>query len=344
MTEPYAPPSRKVKVFDDNAAEMLQIEDLKVIFQTPISLIKAVDGVSFAVRERESFGIVGESGSGKSVTCRAIMRLIHPPGQIVSGSIRYDGQDMLSLSDPELNFVRGRQIGMIFQDPMTALNPVMKIRDQILETFSEDHFYEGQAAVERAISLMKMVGIPAPERRLNEYPHQFSGGMRQRVMIAISLSRAPRLLLADEPTTAVDVTIQDQILKLLLHIQHEIGMSLVLVTHDLGVVAQTCDRVAVMYAGRIMELTDTVTLFKTPHHPYTMGLMNSIPSALQLGGKLLPIPGQPPNMARLPSGCRFSPRCSFATDECRVGEFPLRPVGPDHFSACIKDVRPVQGA
>jgi oligopeptide/dipeptide ABC transporter ATP-binding protein len=333
------PSTRKVKVFEENAKEMLQIENLRVIFETPHSTIKAVDGVTFSVRERESFGIVGESGSGKSVTCRSIVRLIHPPGKITSGSILFEGQDVLTLSSRELNMVRGRQIGMIFQDPMTALNPVMKIRDQILETFHEDHSYEGEAAVERAISLMKMVGIPAPERRLNEYPHQFSGGMRQRVMIAISLSRSPRLLLADEPTTAVDVTIQDQILKLLLHIQHEIGMGLVLVTHDLGVVAQTCDRVAVMYAGRIMELADTTTLFKTPHHPYTMGLMNSIPSGLLPGGKLQPIPGQPPNMAHLPPGCRFQPRCRFATDECRVGEFPLRQVGPKHLSACIKDVR-----
>ena len=335
--------SGNVKMFADDAKEMLKIEDLKVVFQTSNSVVKAVDGVSFAVREHESFGIVGESGSGKSVTCRSIVRLIHPPGKIISGSISFEGKNILTLPERELNMVRGRQIGMIFQDPMTALNPVMKIRDQILETFREDRSYEGEAAIERAVSLMKMVGIPAPERRLNEYPHQFSGGMRQRVMIAISLSRSPRLLLADEPTTAVDVTIQDQILKLLLHIQHEVGMGLVLVTHDLGVVAQTCDRVAVMYAGRIMELTDTVTLFKTPHHPYTMGLMNSIPSEMLPGGKLQPIPGQPPNMARLPSGCRFSPRCSFASDECFTGEFPLRAVGSAHFSACIKDVRPGQG-
>jgi oligopeptide/dipeptide ABC transporter ATP-binding protein len=336
----YFTPARNGKLFEDDAREMLQIEDLRVIFRTPRNIVKAVDGVSFVVRERESFGIVGESGSGKSVTCRSIVQLVHPPGKIVSGSIRFEEQDLLSLPERELNLVRGRQIGMIFQDPMTALNPVMKIRDQILETFREDHSFEGEAAVERAVSLMKMVGIPAPERRLNEYPHQFSGGMRQRVMIAISLSRSPRLLLADEPTTAVDVTIQDQILKLLLHIQHEIGMSLVLVTHDLGVIAQTCDRVAVMYAGRIMELTDTTTLFKAPHHPYTMGLMNSIPSAQLPGGKLVPIPGQPPNMAHLPAGCRFSPRCGFASDECRAGEFPLRHVGPNHYSACIKDLRP----
>jgi oligopeptide/dipeptide ABC transporter ATP-binding protein len=331
--------TRKTKVFDENAKEMLQIENLKVSFVTPRHIIKAVDGVSFSVRERESFGIVGESGSGKSVTCRSIVRLIHPPGRITQGSIKFEGQNILTLSDRELNQVRGRQIGMIFQDPMTSLNPVMKIRDQILETFAEDRSFEGDAAIERAIDLMKMVGIPAPERRLNEYPHQFSGGMRQRVMIAISLSRSPRLLLADEPTTAVDVTIQDQILKLLLHIQQEIGMGLVLVTHDLGVVAQTCDRVAVMYAGRVMELTDTITLFKQPHHPYTMGLLNSIPSALLPGGKLQPIPGQPPNMAHIPKGCRFQPRCRFATEECLSGEFPLREVSPKHFSACIKDVK-----
>ena len=330
---------RKAKVFDDNAKEMLQVENLKVSFTTQRNTIKAVDGVSFSVRERESFGIVGESGSGKSVTCRSIVRLIHPPGKILEGTIKFEGQNILALPDRELNQVRGRQIGMIFQDPMTALNPVMKIRDQILETFHEDHSFEGEAAIGRAVDLVKMVGIPAPERRLNEYPHQFSGGMRQRVMIAISLSRSPRLLLADEPTTAVDVTIQDQILKLLLHIQHEIGMSLVLVTHDLGVIAQTCDRVAVMYAGRIMELTDTITLFKQPHHPYTLGLLNSIPSALLPGGKLQPIPGQPPNMAHIPKGCRFHPRCFFATEECRSGEFPLREVSPKHFSACIKDVK-----
>ncbi len=327
----------KAKVFDDNAKEMLQVENLKVSFITPRNTTKAVDGVSFSVRERESFGIVGESGSGKSVTCRSIVRLIHPPGKIMDGAINFEGKNLLALTDRDLNQVRGRQIGMIFQDPMTALNPVMRIRDQILETFHEDHSFEGQAAIGRAVDLMKMVGIPAPERRLNEYPHQFSGGMRQRVMIAISLSRSPKLLLADEPTTAVDVTIQDQILKLLLHIQHENGMSLVLVTHDLGVVAQTCDRVAVMYAGRIMELTDTITLFKQPHHPYTMGLLNSIPSALLPGGKLKPIPGQPPNMAHIPMGCRFHPRCFFATEECLSGEFPLREVGPKHFSACIKD-------
>ncbi len=332
-------PTRKTKVFDENTKEMLQIDNLKVSFLTPHHVIKAVDGVSFSVRERESFGIVGESGSGKSVTCRSIVRLIHPPGKIAQGSIKFEDLDILNLSDRDLNQVRGRQIGMIFQDPMTSLNPVMKIRDQILETFAEDHSFEGDAAIGRAIDLMKMVGIPAPERRLNEYPHQFSGGMRQRVMIAIALSRSPRLMLADEPTTAVDVTIQDQILKLLLHIQSETGMSLVLVTHDLGVIAQTCDRVAVMYAGRIMELTDTITLFKQPHHPYTMGLLNSIPSAMLPGGKLQPIPGQPPNMANVPSGCRFQPRCRFVTEECRSGEFPLRQVGPKHFSACIKDLQ-----
>jgi oligopeptide/dipeptide ABC transporter ATP-binding protein len=328
----------KTKVFTEDAKEMLLVENLRVYFTMPRYVINAVNGVSFTIREHESFGLVGESGSGKSVTCRSIIRLIHPPGKIVEGSVKYNGREILSMSDRELNQVRGREIAMIFQDPMTALNPVLKIRDQILETFQEDHLVEGQAAIERAIELMKVVGIPAPERRLNEYPHQFSGGMRQRVMIAISLSRNPKMLLADEPTTAVDVTIQDQILKLLMGLQHQFGMGLLLVTHDLGIVAQTCDRVAVMYAGRIMELTDTVTLFKKPHHPYTMGLMNSIPSARLTGGRLQPIPGAPPNMAHIPTGCPFHVRCSYATSECETGEFPLRQVGPDHLSACIKEV------
>ena len=338
MTLPPAFNPSKAKVFAADAKEMLRVEKLKVNFTTPRYLIKAVDGVSFTIRERESFGLVGESGSGKSVTCRSIIRLIHPPGKIVGGSVNFDGQEILTMPERDLNQVRGREIAMIFQDPMTALNPVLKIRDQILETFHEDRPVEGQEAIDRAIELMKVVGIPAPERRLNEYPHQFSGGMRQRVMIAIALSRNPKMLLADEPTTAVDVTIQDQILKLLLGIQHRYGMGLLLVTHDLGIVAQTCDRVAVMYAGRIMELTDTVTLFKNPHHPYTMGLMNSMPSARLTGGRLEPIPGAPPNMAHMPTGCPFHPRCRFASAECETGEYPLRRVGPDHLSACSKDV------
>ena len=320
-------------------ADLLRVEDLKVHFLTPRATIRAVDGVSFSVRERETFGIVGESGSGKSVTCKAIVRLIHPPGRIIDGSITYNDRDMLQLSNRELNDVRGREIAMIFQDPMTALNPVLRIRDQICETLEEDGEINRQTGTERAIALMKLVGIPAPERRLNEYPHQFSGGMRQRVMIAIALSRNPKLMLADEPTTAVDVTIQDQILKLLLRLQDELGMGLVLVTHDLGIIAQTCDRVAVMYAGRIMELTDTITLFKDPHHPYTMGLMNSIPRKATVRSTLEPIPGMPPNMAKVPPGCSFHPRCRFATDECREGAFDLRLVGVDHYSACIKDVR-----
>jgi oligopeptide/dipeptide ABC transporter ATP-binding protein len=317
---------------------LLDIKDLAVRFATHRATISAVDGVSFFVREKETFGLVGESGSGKSVTCRSIIRLIHPPGEIYRGSIRYDGRDLLALSGSELQEVRGREIAMIFQDPTTALNPVLRIRDQILETLAEDNDKSRQQAVETAVELMKLVGIPAPERRLNEYPHQFSGGMRQRVMIAIALSRTPHLLLADEPTTAVDVTIQDQILKLLLRLQHEFGMSLLLVTHDLGIIAQTCDRVAVMYAGRIMELADTITLFRMPHHPYTLGLMNSVPSARLAGQQLQPIPGFPPDMANVPAGCRFHPRCRFATEECREGSFELRLVGPQHWSACIKDV------
>lgn len=324
---------------EQKTKSLVQIEDLRVQFVMPRVLLKAVDGIGLFIGERETFGLVGESGSGKSVTCRSILRLVHPPGRIVSGKILYKGLDLVSMREREFNKIRGHGISMIFQDPMTALNPVLRIGDQILETLDSDSADSGKEKIERAIDLMKMVGIPAPERRLREYPHQFSGGMRQRVMIAIALSRSPQLLLADEPTTAVDVTIQDQILKLLLKIQHERGMSLLLVTHDLGIVAQTCDRVAVMYAGRIMELTDTVTLFKDAHHPYTMGLMASVPSRKLAGKRLRPIPGAPPNLAHVPPGCPFHPRCEYATEECREGRPELRSVGSEHLSACIKDVR-----
>jgi oligopeptide/dipeptide ABC transporter ATP-binding protein len=322
----------------NTAEELLKVQDLKVQFTSPHSLVKAVDGVSFTIGRRETFGLVGESGSGKTVTCRSLLRLVHPPGKIVNGHITYDGRDLLSMRPADFDKIRGREISMIFQDPMTALNPVLKIKDQIMETLDGGQ-KEGQEKIERALELMKLVGIPAPERRLKDYPHQFSGGMRQRVMIAIALARQPRLLLADEPTTAIDVTIQDQILKLLLHLQHEFGMSMLFVTHDLGIVAQTCDRVAVMYAGKIVELTDTKSLFSLTHHPYTLGLMGSVPSPKLAGQRLQPIPGAPPNLAHVPPGCAFNPRCTHATDECRDGDFSLREVGPNHLSACIKDIR-----
>jgi len=318
---------------------LLEVQDLRVQFFMPRSTIKAVDGITFAIRKQETFGLVGESGSGKSVTCRAILRLVHPPGRIIGGKILYNGRDLLSVPEREMSAIRGREIAMIFQDPMTALNPVLRIRDQILETLNNNSRSSGRTNLERAVELMKLVGIPAPERRLQEYPHQFSGGMRQRVMIAIALSRSPHLLLADEPTTALDVTIQDQVLKLLLQIQRERGMSLVLVTHDLGIVAQTCDRVAVMYAGRIMELADTLTLFQNPHHPYTLGLMDSLPSRRVAGRRLRPIPGAPPNLAEVPPGCAFHPRCQYRTEECTMDVPQLRLVGPNHFSACIRDLR-----
>ncbi len=319
--------------------ELLKVENLRVYFETPHTVIKAVDGVSFSIKERETFGLVGESGSGKSVTIKSIVGLIHPPGKIVSGSILYHGQELTRLTNREYHEIRGKDIAMIMQDPMTALNPVLRIREQIKETLEEDFQLGEKEAMERATQLMKMVGIPAPERRLNDYPHQFSGGMRQRAMIAIAVSRNPKLMLADEPTTAVDVTIQDQILKLLMSLQNTLAMGLILVTHDLGIIAQTTDRVAVMYAGRIMEMTDTVTLFKDPHHPYTIGLMNSIPSKKLAREQLEPIPGLPPSLANLPTGCRFHPRCAYASHDCTIGEFPLREVGPGHISACIKDVR-----
>ncbi|MCL5256603.1 MAG: ABC transporter ATP-binding protein [Chloroflexi bacterium] len=328
----------------NDTGPLLQVQDLAVHFVAPQVIVKAVDGVSFSIRSRETFGLVGESGSGKTVTCRSILRLIHPPGEIVAGSIRYQNRELqnrelLTMPGSDFDRIRGREISMIFQDPMTALNPVLRIGNQILETLSKDDKASRQERTERAIQLMKMVGIPAPERRLREFPHQFSGGMRQRVMIAIALSRGPHLLLADEPTTAIDVTIQDQILKLLMRLQRELGMSMLFVTHDLGIVAQTCDTVAVMYAGRIVEQAATMTLFKAPHHPYTLGLIASVPSARSAGERLQPIPGSPPNLAHVPEGCRFHPRCAYASDECRQGEFPLREISPEHLSACIKDVR-----
>lgn len=318
---------------------LLVVQDLRVRFFMKRSTIRAVDGVSFTVGKRETFGLVGESGSGKSVTCRSILRLVHPPGRIVSGRILYKGHNVLEMQEQEMAKIRGREIAMIFQDPMTALNPVLRIRDQILETLGKDARDNSQTAYEKAIELMRLVGIPAPERRLEQYPHQFSGGMRQRVMIAIALSRSPNLLLADEPTTALDVTIQDQVLKLLLTLQRERGMSLILVTHDLGIVAQTCDRVAVMYAGRIVELGDTVTLYQWPHHPYTQGLLDSLPSRRTVRRRLTPIPGSPPSLSEVPPGCAFHPRCRHATKQCTEKTPELRQVGQDHFSACIRDLR-----
>jgi oligopeptide/dipeptide ABC transporter ATP-binding protein len=312
---------------------LLEVKDLRTHFLTKEETVKAVNGVSFEVFPGETFGLVGESGCGKSVTCRSILRLLRPPGKIISGSVIYDGIDLISLSEEKMRQIRGRKIGMVFQEPMTALNPVLTIKEQIYEAF-EDKGFTNDEKRDRAIDALRLVGIPSPEVRLGEYAHQFSGGMRQRAMIAIALAAEPRILLADELTTALDVTIQDQIMKLLNRLRQQLGMSIVLVTHDLGVVAQMCDRLAVMYAGFVMEVCDVVTLFSSPRHPYTYGLLCSLPHGRDTGSKLQSIGGAPPDLGALPPGCPFVPRCQFRERKC-VSSLPeLQEVTPGHFSRC----------
>ena len=318
---------------------ILEVNNLTTRIATQRGVLTAVDGVTFALQRGEILGIVGESGSGKSMTCRSILRLLPSSSQVTGGTVFFRGRDLLSLKVKELNRLRGREIAMIFQDPMAVLNPVHRVGDQLTEAMLEHGVVKSkQAAQERAVELLRKVGISAPEERLRAYPHHFSGGMCQRLVIAIALACEPAIILADEPTTALDVTIQDQILKLIVGLQHELGLSLVLVTHDMGVAAQTCQRVAVMYAGKIVELADKAALFTVPRHPYTRSLLNCVPRISEDGNMrpLAPIPGAPPDLVRPPSGCRFHPRCSLASEECKVGDFPLVRVGVDHFSACIK--------
>ncbi len=312
---------------------VLSVQKLTTRFQTPRGLLTAVDEVSFDVRPGEIFGLVGESGSGKSVTLRSLTRLL-PTGASVDGVVLWQGRDLVGMPDAALRGVRGGQISMIFQEPMTALNPVLPIRVQITENLRAHTDLNAAARAARARELLDMVGIPDAARRLDEYPHQFSGGMRQRAMIAIALASNPRLLLADEPTTALDVTIQDQILNLLLDLRDELGMSVVFVTHDLGVVAATCDRMAVMYAGRIVETGTVAEVFRGPMHAYTRGLLGSIPRAGTERTPLLSIEGTPPGLAAIPDGCAFHPRCSFASDLCRASRPVLAAIGPDRAVAC----------
>ena len=312
---------------------LLQVENLQVQFRGKTETVYAVNGVSFAIHEKETFGLVGESGCGKSQTCRAILHLIKQPGRVTGGSIHYRGEDILPLPEREMRRVRGREISVIFQEPMTSLNPVMKIRKQIYEVFDGMNLSEAEKE-RRAIELMNLVGIPDPQSRLDEYAHQYSGGMRQRVMIAIALGANPKLLLADEPTTALDVTIQDQVMKLINRLKDELSMSVILVTHDLGVIAQMCDRVAVMYAGIIVEMTDTVTLFSRPRHPYTYALMNSLPNQDNRGATLETIEGAPPNLAKKPAGCPFAPRCRYAKEVCEAVLPEMTEVSPGHLARC----------
>jgi peptide/nickel transport system ATP-binding protein len=318
---------------------VLDVKGLQTVFFTASGLFRAVDDVSFKVRRGETLAIVGESGCGKSVTALSVMRLVpDPPGRIVGGSIVLEGTDLLDLDQDEMRKIRGNRISMIFQEPMTSLNPVMRIGDQITEAVRLHRAMTQKEAWKQAIEMLRLVRIPVPERRVFEYPHQLSGGMRQRAMIAMALACRPALLIADEPTTALDVTIQAQILQLMLELQKELGMGLILITHDLGVVAQTAQRVIVMYAGKKVEEADVETLFANPKHPYTRGLMASIPAVLSLGAKagtrLVEIPGMVPSLTNLPKGCAFAPRCELAIARCREEYPPLEAQGADHLAAC----------
>jgi len=320
-------------------AMVLDVKGLRTVFFTNSGLFKAVDDVSFSVRRGETLAIVGESGCGKSVTALSVMRLVpDPPGRIVGGSIVLEGADLLSLDESEMRAIRGNRISMIFQEPMTSLNPVMRIGDQITEAVRLHRPMSRKEATAKAVEMLRLVKIPEAERRAQEYPHQLSGGMRQRAMIAMALACRPALLIADEPTTALDVTIQAQILALILDLQKELGMGLVLITHDLGVVAQTAQRVIVMYAGRKVEEADVETLFASPRHPYTRGLMASIPSLPSLStnadAPLVEIPGMVPSLTNLPKGCAFAPRCELAIARCREEYPPLEAWGENHLAAC----------
>jgi oligopeptide/dipeptide ABC transporter ATP-binding protein len=296
---------------------VLEVRNLKTYFYSDDRVTKAVDGVDFEVNRGETLGIVGESGCGKSITSLSIMRLIpSPPGKIVDGSILYKGENLVTKSEEEMRKIRGNDISMIFQEPMTSLNPVYTVGEQIAEAFRIHQKLNRKKAWSKAVEMLKLVGIPSPEKRAKQEPHELSGGMRQRVMIAMALACNPELLIADEPTTALDVTIQAQILDLLKKLQQEMGTAVVMITHDLGVVAETCDKVAVMYAGKVVEYTDVESLFENPKHPYTQGLLNSIPSLSEDQEELEAIKGSVPSPSNLPEGCYFAPRCPFAKDIC----------------------------
>ena len=321
--------------------DLLSIEDLRTVFRTPAGEIAAVDGVSLSVQRGKTLGIVGESGCGKSVLSLSAMRLVPPPGRIASGRIMFDGQNLLDLPDDGMRALRGRRIAMIFQEPMTSLNPVFTVGDQITEAMRAHERGASSASLKaRAIAALDRVRIPAPTRRFDEYPHQMSGGMRQRVMIAMALSCDPKVLIADEPTTALDVTIQAQILDLMRELRESFGTAIVLITHDMGVVAENADRVVVMYAGRKVEEADVDDLFDSPAHPYTKGLLAAIPhldDAARAGStrsRLNEIKGMVPSLAHLPPGCSFAPRCGFASDRCREAYPPLDEIRPRHWVAC----------
>jgi peptide/nickel transport system ATP-binding protein len=318
---------------------LLEIRDLRTWFRTDDGIVRAVDGVSMSVRRGETLAVVGESGCGKTVTARSVLKLIDmPPGQFAGGEIIWRGRNLIPLSPPEMDKIRSREIAMIFQEPMTALNPVYPVGDQIAEALRAHENLSRKAAMARATEMMRLVQIPNAESRISDYPHQFSGGMRQRVIIAMALVCGPQLLIADEPTTALDVTIQAQILELLNDMKVRFGMAIMLITHAMGVVAENAQRVVVMYAGKVVEEAPVEELFANPRHPYTQGLIRAIPrvdAAAQQRTRLAQIPGTVPSLLNPPVGCRFAARCPFATDACVTAAPALRKVGPDHQMACI---------
>ena len=326
---------------------LLDIQDLRTYFHTDDGVAKAVDGVNYSIKPGETLGVVGESGCGKSVTAMSVMRLIPmPPGEIVSGKILFQGRNLLELSEAEMRKIRGNEISVIFQEPMTSLNPVFKVGQQIGEALILHQNLTKLEAREKTIELLRKVGIPDPAKRVDEYPHQMSGGMKQRVMIAMALACGPALLIADEPTTALDVTIQAQILDLLKELQESEGMAILMITHDLGVIAECADHVAVMYAGKVVEFAPVVDLFENPKHPYTVGLFRSLPRVGEEKETLEVIRGNVPNPLEFPSGCKFWPRCPHANDRCKSEEPVLESVGDHHTAACwrideIEEVHPL---
>ncbi|KKE79083.1 ABC transporter ATP-binding protein [Oceanobacillus caeni] len=316
---------------------MLEVKNLKAHIDTPDGVVKAVDGVSFIIKPGETVGIVGESGSGKSVLAHSIMQLNpKPPTFYPQGEILFEGRNLLQLQEKELRKIRGNDIAMIFQDPMSSLNPVFKVGEQLMEAILTHHHMPKSKAKQRAIELLKDVGIPDPEKRMNAYPHQFSGGMRQRVLIAIALACNPKILIADEPTTALDVTIQAQILELMKNIQEKYGMAIIIISHDLGVIAQMAEKVLVMYSGRIVEKGNVEDIFFHTSMPYTWSLLRSLPRIdSESRERLLNIEGQPPNLIHPPSGCNFHPRCPFATEQCKLIDPELTKRSSNHFVACL---------
>jgi len=316
---------------------LLEVQNLRTRFHTRHGVVRAVQDVSFSLEKGETLGIVGESGSGKSVTCYSLLRLIpQPPGKIEGGQAMFDGVDLLSCSREQLRAIRGKRVSMIFQDPMTSLNPYLRVEEQIIEPLLIHDRLDRTEAVKRAIQALEDVGVPGAAQRIRSYPHEFSGGMRQRVMIAMALITRPELLIADEPTTALDVTVQAQILDLIRKLQHDLGTAVIWISHDLGVVAGFCRRTLVMYAGRIVETASTEAIFKRPKHPYNRALQKSIPALQAKGAELYTIPGLPPDLSKPLPGCAFAPRCEFAEDICRSGDIGLKEVEASHDSACLR--------